>query len=85
MKKIFICSVLLLLVGCEKNYTDRTNRYALPPDLNDCKIYNLSNGLSDLKVVRCLNSSTSATYMNGKVEQSVVTIDGVKYIKEETK
>jgi hypothetical protein len=57
----------------------------LPPELADCKFFQLSgNSVTDkITVVRCPNSTTTTTYQVGKTKKSVVVIDGVEYVKRE--
>lgn len=79
MKKIVLMFVLLLtVVGCSPSSKELVD-YPLPSDLKDCKIYEISNGSSRIKIVRCPNSTTSTTYQAGKTRKTVITIDGLEY------
>lgn len=83
MKKLLIVVCLLTLTACEKSTTPRDIKaYNTPPELSDCKMYVLSNGLNNIVVVRCPNSCTSTTYKEGKTDKTTIVIDGVTYTKE---
>lgn len=77
MKKLFIIGfALITLIGCEKETTDVTTRYNIPPDLQECRIYWLSTESGKyITIARCPYSVTSATYNVGKTHESTVTID----------
>lgn len=86
MKKfliVYIVGILIVLFissGCEKTYVEATDNYLLPFELQDCKVYYLSNsGGGSITVVRCPNSSTSTNYSSGKAKVNTNVIDGVKY------
>lgn len=66
IRKIAILGVFLALAGCQPSA--REESYPVLPDgLKDCKFYTISQGnLGYMRVVRCPNSSTSATYPVGK-------------------
>jgi hypothetical protein len=54
--------VLLLLTGCSANHNQSTSFTSLPKELQDCKIFFISDGFNGLTVVRCPNSDTSVEY-----------------------
>ena len=85
MKICLVAFAALILVGCSDSATPVYFPSA-PPELADCKFYDLSNKSGNhVRVVRCPNSVTTATYRQGKSTVSIVTIDGVEYVKKETK
>lgn len=64
----------LALAACgEPSYKPLT-QVALPPELSDCKVFQISDGTHDINVVRCPNSDTSATYKQGKAANHSVTL-----------
>jgi hypothetical protein len=82
MKKyLFALLLSVSVVGCSKGYTDYSASYDVrPPELADCKIYNLSNGHGgSITVGRCPNSTTSVTYNVGKTTATTIVVDGVTY------
>lgn len=66
MKYAAILLSLVVLSGCERSTSERTDDFILPEGLKHCKIYKLSNGISHMKVVHCPNSTTSTTHSCGK-------------------
>ena len=84
MKLLRVVLSVVILTGCEPSYKDYTESFTnLPEGLKDCKIYGIQNGNSmSLSVVRCPNSSVSATYKVGKTTATTVVIDGKKYVSE---
>lgn len=78
MKTLIIALGALLLFGCDSYSKSLDSDYTLPSELSDCKIVKLvGSGIStDLYVVRCPNSSTTARYHCGKnCERSVTTVE----------
>ncbi|MFW2169481.1 hypothetical protein ABTP23_16230 [Acinetobacter baumannii] len=51
MKKALFALAVLFLAGCEPSTKEKTGDFILPPDLKDCRIYNLSDG-SNMGYVR---------------------------------
>jgi len=83
MKIIVALFILIGLTAC-KDSSEILNFPAAPLELKDCSFFRLEN--SDgytIRVARCPNSTTTTTYQVGKTTQSVVTIDGVEYIKKD--
>ena len=84
-QKVLICIsavfALGILSGCEKETKEHTSKYALPEGLQDCKVYNMrgENG-SEINVVRCPLSSTTATYKSGKSTHTTTTFEAVEQI-----
>jgi hypothetical protein len=64
----------LLAAGCEPSVSPAN--YPLPPELADCKPFDLSNGIDSITVVRCPNSTTSTTFRQGKHDETSVVVDG---------
>lgn len=83
MKSIKMMTLMMISVamtGCSNETIETTPNYTLPPELTDCKIFNLKSvsGLSNspnLTITRCPNSSTT-TYVPGKSSQTSTIIDG---------
>ncbi len=69
----------LLAVGCSDGARELKFK-AMPAELADCRVHEVSN--SDgarMTVVRCPLSVTTAQVPNGKTRRTTVTIDGVEY------
>lgn len=83
MKRIIFLIAIISMFGCEKSTSQKDmSGYNLPPELQDCKTYTISNGWSNMYVMRCPNSTTAVDYQKGKVRETVITIDGVEYVKK---
>ena len=78
MKTTILIIMAVALAACSPKYEEQ-HYPVLPDDLKDCKFYEISNGGSTIKVVRCPNSQTSTTWTqsNGKsrTTRSAVVID----------
>lgn len=74
MKTICLLTFIILLAGCSPSAKERNDFTVLPEGLSDCKIYSISNGIGEITVVRCPNSSTTA-YKGGKYSRTSVTIE----------
>lgn len=70
----------LFVAGCSPT-AQQVEYPVLPPELADCKFYFISSGdvRSQIRVVRCPNSTTSSTYKIGKSTETTIVIDGVEY------
>ena len=75
MKQLIIIALALSVLGCEADYKDSTKKFSMPPELSDCKIYDLTN-VSGVRitVVRCPLSSTTTEYQDGKMRRSVTIL-----------
>lgn len=63
MNKLFVLFLILTLSACSKETTNISEKYQLPNELSDCKIYRMiAEGGSSLTLVRCPNSSTTTDY-----------------------
>ncbi|WP_354734553.1 hypothetical protein [Acinetobacter nosocomialis] len=84
MKKALFALAVLFLAGCKPETSDETNKFVLPPELKDCRVYDLysSTGAS-VTAVRCPNSSTSTEYRVGKSTRTSIVVDGETYILRE--
>lgn len=73
MKKLFFAIIMTVgLIGCIDNSPHEiTDRSGLPDGLRDCAVYTTDYGT----VIRCPNSSTSLSYMSGKVQVHTTVID----------
>ena len=94
-KKIILCSILLL-AGCEKSYHDASPEFQMPPEMKDCKVFKLSDGVKNLYAIRCSLQTTTVT--SGKsplhttmdnVGEVVVTdntneivVNGITYVRK---
>lgn len=78
MKKIItIILCVFLLTGCDPKSTDTTSTYKLPPQLSNCKVFQLTNSHGGIvTALVCPNSTTSTTYSSGKTTATVVTFNG---------
>jgi hypothetical protein len=56
-----VLCIILAMYGCSP-YSREKTEYPLPPELKDCKIYNISDGNEDLYVVVCPNATTSTSW-----------------------
>ena len=81
MKYVILLLPVLCLVGCSPRYTQESYP-VVPDDLKECKFYSLVGERNSIQVVRCPNSTTSATYIEGKATKTTVTIDGVEYVQK---
>lgn len=81
MKKITLFALLVLLIGCSKQTTDKTYKFDMPVGLADCKIYELaSSGGRYLYITRCGGEiPTVATTTTEKYPVTTMTIDGKDY------
>lgn len=86
MKALLVVLAAIVLTACSPGYEEK-HYSVLPNELKDCKFYNVTDGGSTIKVVRCPNSQVTTTWTTstGKssVTHTVVTIDGVQYQKVE--
>nr|WP_200563205.1 hypothetical protein [Paraburkholderia aspalathi] len=71
---VLTLGLAVLAAGCGPSVS--TPSYPLPPELSDCKLYKLSDGLDSITVARCPNSTTSTTYREGKSDHTAVVVDG---------
>jgi len=74
--RFILCTLGLavLVAGCQPSVT--TADFPLPAELQDCKLFELSDGINSITVVRCPNSTTSTTYREGKSDHTSVVVDG---------
>ena len=79
MRLIALALICVVLSGCDSSPTDATGRYNLPEELKDCSIFYVGS----LTIVRCPSSSVTTSYMQGKIKETVVTIDGKEYVEKE--
>jgi hypothetical protein len=80
--KIIALAAVIGLVGCGDPSAAKISYPVWPKELSDCEVFNVSDGISNIKVVRCPMSSTTATYKQGKTTAVTVVIDGVEYEKK---
>ena len=87
MKYIALALGAILLTGCVETRTEEVrNKYSMPDELKDCRMFDMESQTSqDIIVVRCPNSttSTSYSYQSGKSrhERRSVVIDGVTFVE----
>jgi len=83
-KSILVSGLLITASGCERERTTETrpitNDYKLPPELSDCRIYEMDSKYNrDLYVVRRpMQTTTSEHHSCGKncVRKTEITTDG---------
>ena len=88
MKKIIALAAIaasVIAAGCTPRAEDVGPTFTVrPKELADCSFHYLTNTNGQrLTVVRCPNSTTSTTVPSGKSTQTVVTVDGVEYVRKE--
>ena len=67
-----LIGIMYMLVGCSNSATE-VNYPVMPPELKDCKIYKLSNEEGGfITIARCLNSTTTTNYKNGKTTAATI-------------
>ena len=55
--------LLIFLVACSPSpYSKHKQGYSMPPEMEGCKVYNISDGSEDLFVVLCPNATTSTSW-----------------------
>lgn len=76
MKKLFILVTLSigLFVGCSAETKTVTDSFILPSELSHCKVFNLYDGMSNMKVVYCPEAVTTTTNTVGKTTVSNTVI-----------
>jgi hypothetical protein len=52
--------IIFLTIACSP-YHKPKKEYSLPPELSDCKIFLISDGIQDLYVVKCPNADTTTS------------------------
>ena len=81
MKQLNSLSLFLtcfLIIGCTEPYHKEKDEFynAMPEGLKDCKVfYVYADSSNSLNIVRCPNSSTTASYMSGKTTETVATVE----------
>ncbi len=60
--RIFALCIILALHGCCP-YSKQMHEYKMPPEMEGCKVYAISDGSKDLFVVVCPNTPTSSTWI----------------------
>lgn len=80
MKYLLMSIAILCLTACDRKYTSVDDQFSLPPEMKDCKMFSLQSTYGNVvTAIRCPNSSTTASYMNGKARTNTIVIDGVEY------
>lgn len=76
MNKLYIVILLAagLLVGCSAETRTVTDSFILPSELSHCKVFNLNDGMSNMKVVYCPEAVTTTTHTVGKTTVSNTVI-----------
>lgn len=75
MKKILaVLAVAFVLSGCKAETTDVSGEYLLPPDIAQCKVYELrdTNG-GMLKALICPDATTATEWKDGKYTRNMVS------------
>lgn len=58
--KPLVITIAILLMGCQPSTEVKTD-YNVPPELDDCKFFEMYDGHRTAIVVRCPNSSASVS------------------------
>ena len=84
IKFITAITIISFLLGCTPKTKNIESNYDIPEELSDCVFLNMRDTkASEIKVVRCPNSTTSVNYASGKTTQSVIVVDGVEYVAKD--
>lgn len=79
--KILINTLVILAVlflsSCSKQTAEVSSDFTLPKDLENCKLYIMTNGLTAIYVVKC--PGVTSTMTTGKYPKTTITVDGVEY------
>lgn len=71
MNKLVIVILTLILTACSKETKNISERYQLPKELSDCKVYSMrAEGGFNITLVRCPNSSTTTSYTRSSGKSS---------------
>jgi hypothetical protein len=70
---VLTLGLAVLAAGCEPSVS--TPHFPLPPELQDCNLFDLSDGNTSITIARCPNSTTSTTYQSGKTRRTSVVVD----------
>lgn len=73
----------IFLVGCDANYYKIDQHYKLPPEMSDCRVYELTDDSSSrtLFVVRCDNQTTTNNIHScgkGCTQNTSATVDNIQ-------
>lgn len=53
--------LLIFLAACSPHHSER-DKYSLPPELQNCKVFLISDGAKDLYVMKCPNEQTTTAW-----------------------
>lgn len=53
--------LLFLAIACSKGYKPQPD-YPMPPEMNGCKVYTITDGSKELYVVHCPNAMTTTSW-----------------------
>lgn len=74
MKKLLLLLGVLLLAACDVETREATSKYAMPEELQNCKMYHMQDSSGSVVVALvCPNSTTSTAVQRGKTKQYTVT------------
>ena len=77
-------SVLTAMLGGCSNSATEVNYPVRPPEMEDCKIYRLTNDAGEeVTVARCQNSTTTTNSRSGRRAVAAIVVDGVEYVRRE--
>ena len=79
MKSLLVLAIAVLLVACEPETKDVTDKFLVPEEFSDCvfKRMGSTEGII-ITIVRCPNSTVSAI-QSDKSHTTTIVIDGIKY------
>lgn len=74
MKKFLLVLAVLALAGCDARTKELTNKFILPEELKECKVYALqADGGNGMYAMVCPNSTVSTSVQEGKTYRHTVT------------
>ena len=62
IKFILLILVAAMLSGCQPQTSIADEDFAIPPELQDCRFFNMYDGYNNVVVVRCPKADTAASY-----------------------
>ena len=77
MSKALLILCAVMLAGCLEPQYKQVKASVLPDELKDCSFFDVrADDGSNITIVRCPNSTTSANYRQGKAKRTTVVKDG---------
>lgn len=86
MLSVILFESVLILPGCGRkgdNTPQALIGLKLPEELQDCKMFEIYNPYGyNLTLARCPLSATTTVSKTGKISQTTIVVDGIKYVPE---